>query len=459
MAIEIDKNKKNYQIKNGYVISLTIGDYEYESDITAIRIVNSLSSSYPIYIIKLNLRPAEIIKNKVFGQDIIKLSIKHIDFDNKEKDNPYNVLLLFLSGDFDIPQSNKLLTNSNSLQDLAPYTMHCVPYIAFQFMTYTCNFIFRDSTIPDIFSYIYNKSANYIENDLLNILYDYNSPYINTKRIEQLILPPTILKNHFDYLLEEFGLFSNWGCIFASVAEDKPNKININAMDIGYQYESGENIFNLKQIAIDTEDSDVDSYGYDNFYITNPIHTKYVANTTIGNIGNNIRMIHKPIDKFIRIGNSELNSVYTSNDEILMNELNVLYGLPNFCSFDLSKKNEIFISETLSDRVKYNIDHICHYRDEKNEDTPQDLPWLQSGISKQIMNFSQLSCKLEKHIPIFKFTNIGKMVTFSSETAEYLPYNGKYILYSSDMLFKRSKVWEMTVDLKIIRPKWSMVNA
>ena len=454
--IKVGKDRQ-FQMNSGYIISLIIDDYDYESDITGIRIVTSLNSAYPVYIIKLNLRPIEVLQQKILGQNVLKLKIQHIDFDGStELDSAYSIDLLYLSGDFDIPPSPTLLNLSESLQDLAPYTMRCVPEAAFQFMTVTQNFIFRDSKPAEIFNYIYTNAIKKFKSDTkLNIVYDVFSPYKNEKPIPQVIFPPTTVKNHYDYLLNEFGLFYNWGCIFASIAEEEENKLNINALDIGYQYESGETLFYLRQIAIDTEDSKTESYGYENFYITHPIHTKYIANTTIGNTGNNIHYIHKPIDFFARIGNANLQSNYLSIDEILMSDLSDFNKLPDFCYMN---NGNIFLSNAFSTRERYEINHICHYKNNKNEGEFQDEAWLQSTVSKQIMNFSQLSCKLEKHIPIFKFSDIGKMVHFESETAEYKPFNGKYILFSSDMVFKRSKVWEMTVDVNLIRPKWSMAQ-
>jgi len=452
MAIPVG-TEKQYQIKDGYIISVVIGEYDYEADVTSIRIVTSLNSSYPVYVIRLNLRPIEILQHKILGQEVIKLSIKHIDISgNSELDQPYEIDLMYLSGSFDIPSSNQLLTNADSLQDLAPYTMRCVPEAAFLFMTTTMNFIFRESKIPNIFSFISNKGIDKIKNKTntkISVFFDALSPYINKRPVPQIILPPTIIKNQFDYLLEEFGMFSTWGCIFASIAEDTSNKIYINALDIGYQFESGENLFNLRQLAIDTEDSKTDTYGYDNFYITTPITTKYIANTTIGNIGNNIKYIHKPIDRFSRFTvDSQV------EDEILMNEL-AFDSLPDFMYF-LDDINEPYLTTALENRIRYDTSHIAHYKDEKDKSMFQDKYWLESNINKKVMNFSQLNCKLEKHIPIFKFTDIGKMVTFKSETLEYKPYNGKYILFSSDMSFRRSKTWEMTVDINLIRPKWSM---
>jgi len=449
MAIPVGSKKDNlYQIKNEFIISMVIGEFEYEPDITNIQIATSLNSAYPVYIIKLNLRPIEVLQHKIFGQNRIVLSIKHIDYNNQPLEETYTVNLLYLSGDFDIPNSNQLLSNPESLQDLAPYTMRCVPETAFEFMTQNVNFIFRDSTICNIYSYIGNYCRKNMINTNFSIEFDALSPYINKKPVPQIILPPTIVKNQFDYLLNEFGMFLTWGCIFASVSESKPNHIVINALDIGYQYEQGDVIFNLKQLANDVKSnkSRIETYGYDNFYIYTPINTKYIANTTVGNIGNDIQYIHKPIDKFARI----------NDDEVLMNDLSSISSkVPEFMNM---LEHQPFLSPILENRKRYVTNHICHYKNEKDSEKPQDEPWLISSINRSIMNFSQLSCRLEKQIPIFRFTNIGKMVTFKSETAEYKPYNGKYILFSSVMNFNRSSVWEMTVDIKIIRPAWSMAK-
>jgi len=447
MAIPIS-SKKTYQISTGYIISMIIGEYEYEPDITNIQIITSLNSAYPIYIIQLNLRPIEVLQHKIFGQNSIFLKIIHADHNKSQMDEEYNVKLLYLSGDFDIPNSNQLLSNMDSLQDLVPYTMRCIPETAFEFMTQNVNFIFRNSTIKNIYYYISNYCKSRMINTNLSIEYDHSSPYINNKPIPQIILPPTIIKNHFDYLLNEFGLYYTWGAIFASISEYKTGDIIINALDIGYQYEKGTAIFTIKQLANDVKTDDIsriETYGYDNFYIYTPINTKYIANTTIGNIGNDIQYIHKPVDKFVRL-----------DDEILMNDLSsISASVPEFMNM---LDHQPFISPVLENRKKYVIDHICHYKNQTDPDEYQDRAWLISNINKNIMNFSQLECKLEKHLPIFRFTDIGKMVLFESETSEYKPYNGKYILFSSVMNFNRSKTWEMTVNVKLIRPTWSLAK-
>ena len=131
MGVPIGEEKK-LQVGKGFSIKMIIGEYDYEPDLQSIRIISSFSSAYPIFVFSMSIKPIEMIRNDLLGGDIIELSIEWTDFDNSVFHDPFNVDLLYLSGDYDIPTSNQLLDKEESLQDQKSFTIKAIPLQAYK---------------------------------------------------------------------------------------------------------------------------------------------------------------------------------------------------------------------------------------------------------------------------------------------------------------------------------------
>ena len=444
MAIPVGE-EKTLQVKDGFVIKIIIDESDYEPDCTSLRIISSFNSAYPIFLIKLNLKPYEVITNKILGQDTIHLIIDFLDPNGASQFESFAVDLLYLSGEFDYPISNQLLSSESAIQDQCPFTVRAVPVDAYKVMTSTINKIYVNTSPIMMFQHLLNKafddSGVDMEKNILQIDAGIGADF-NDTIIDQVIFPPTILKNHFDYLLNEFGLYKGFGVIYSSISEND-NKIIYKAMNLNHRLISNivPSVFKIIQLANDMDNDEIinnfEAGEYQNYYTYNTVHTNYIANTVFSNIGDVVFYVHKPIDILYRIDNV-MPEEYADDSQGML--------LPS---------TEPYINEDgLRLRKKYIPNHICHTKNETDSNSVQDEYWVSNQLGKSIFNLAQLSTTLERNLPLHVFTNIGEPVIFESNTSEYGPLNGKYILFSTDITFIRKSSWQTVADIQLVRPNW-----
>jgi hypothetical protein len=54
-------------------------------------------------------------------------------------------------------------------------------------------------------------------------------------------------------------------------------------------------------------------------------------------------------------------------------------------------------------------------------------------------------------LPVLNLIDVGECVKFKPKTIEYVDFEGKYILWSSSIIFKRPSGWETTAKINLIR--------
>jgi len=457
MAIKKEA-EKFLQGNTGFTIDLIIGEYSYESDLRDMRIVSVFKSAYPMFVFNLNIKPIEMIQHNLLGGNLINLVIHLKNPEGIEMTDPFSVDLLYLSGEYDIPISNTLIgaDNEQALQDQRAFTIKAVPEAAYRVMTWNINRIYRNKSpyfaAFDMTSDIIKKIET--ANTTVNLKMD--SKGINDTSVDQLILPPTVFKNHCDYLLNEFGIYDGFGILFSSVGltndYDGSYTIDCKFKNITERWLNADTIFKIIHLANDEKDTDkitnnFESGKFNDYYIYTDINTNYVANSTFSKIGIDNYYIHKPIDKFYRIDNITLDD-YISN------------------IYDGAMDIEPHLADSISNRKRYMANHISYNRDVDNfpqkqvmdgwTDPIQDEYWLSSSLNKYTFNMSRIRLTIEREFPLHVFTNIGDPILFESRTNEYEKLNGKYILFSSDIKFKRDQGgWKTIADLTITRPTWS----
>jgi len=461
MAIPIDGGKKLLQIDTGFTIEVIIGENDYESDVQSMQIVSSFNGSYPIFMFKMNIKPIEMIQNKILGHEIIQLSIHLKEENGVDKVDVFSVDLLFLSGDYDIPISNQLLGSgkTDSLHDQRPYTIKAIPEHAYRMMTFNINRIYKNQHIQQIMIDLLLFAKDEIDKEGIDtsfqLKYDYRGA--NTINIDQIILPPTVLKNHCDYLLNEFGLYDGFGIFYASIGIPDENLgdkvINYNLMNITDRLLHDKATFNIIHLANDDADNakyinNFDEGNFKDYFIYSDISTKYMANTAFSALGVDNHYIQKPVDKFHRIDNVNMENYISKN----------IY---------FNSESDPYISESIRKRNIYISDHICHNKDIDNHPQKelsgemgaiQDEYWLSAKLNKSTFNMSQISVNVERLFPLHLFMNIGQPVKFESKTSDYDDINGKYILFSSNIILRRDNAgWKSTAKLRLVRPTWGKI--
>ena len=441
MALDIaNADKLKNKVDDGYIINIIIDEMDYESDAKEIKIISSFNGAYPIFFITLNLKPQEVINHKILGGNTVKLEMNFKSKDGSYIYEPYKVDLIYLSGEFVYPLSNQILTNEESLQDQVLFVMKAVPADAYTVMTYTSNKIYYNTTPIDMLKLLIHQTIKESAVDSSKNIMTFDDFNINTNKPDQILFPPTILKNHIDYLLNEFAIYDQYGVIYATL--DKNGNTNYNIMNIGYRLDNTDPAFKITQLANDIKKDELDEivnnieYGnlYD-YYTYNGIPTNYIGNSNISTTAYYITYINKPVDKFVRI----------DDDEIFIND---------YMSKKYSWAEDPHIHDSVKERHRYITNHICYNRNQVNTDMLQDENWVGATANKSMMNLSQIRIVLERDLPLHLFTNIGQPIEFYSMTNEYEPLNGKYIFFSSEVTLKKASNWNVVADLKLIRPKW-----
>ena len=83
--------------------------------------------------------------------------------------------------------------------------------------------------------------------------------------------------------------------------------------------------------------------------------------------------------------------------------------------------------------------------DEKNETI------FNSRISRRVADLSTLTIDLERNLPVLNLIQVGECVKFKPLTTEYADLEGKYILWSTDIWFRRENNWQTTAQVKLMR--------
>jgi len=453
----IKNEMSNLQVDHGFRVKILIDDdngisWNYEPDCDELRIISSFNNAYPIFIFKFNLKPIEVINNKILGQKLIRIEIDFLEFDSTPKFDMFSTDLLYLSGEFDYPISNQLISNESSLTDQCTFIVRAVPSDAYAMMTYTHNAIYTNTSPFEIAMHLFHVAKNKINykgtNEFFADSVASNGTGGNMIPVEQIILLPTIIKNHFDYLLKEFGLFDKFGAVYSSIAKNDTTSHRI--MNLGYRLNVAPHIFKIIQIANDMENTEiVDNLAErpNDYYTYSGIHTNYIGNTTIVNTGYEVEYIHKPVDKFATYG--------SENDNVI--------SIPHF-SDNIPDIEPYIESDVIMNRKRYITDHICHNRFDNKKTVDQygdyyhDYSWMASKVNKALFNLSQLSTSVEGNLPLHVFTSIGNPVLFESMTNEYNHMNGRYMLFSTNISLLRSSSWTCKADIQLIRPNWGTIQ-
>ena len=72
-------------------------------------------------------------------------------------------------------------------------------------------------------------------------------------------------------------------------------------------------------------------------------------------------------------------------------------------------------------------------------------------MSRRLADLSTLTIDLERNLPVLSLIEVGECVKFKPKTIEYADLEGKYILWSTDIWFRRDNNWQTTAQVKLIR--------
>jgi len=162
------------------------------------------------------------------------------------------------------------------------------------------------------------------------------------------------------------------------------------------------------------------------FYTYDAIETDYSGNAKFAKLGTTLKHLIRPKNKLTKTITQELKDVAKDYSLIYSSQ-----GLPPQLNIDSS-----------ADRVRY-----------YNEDTGFDENEIifNSRYARTVGDLSSISINIERNLPVLNLIDVGECVKFKPMTIEYQDFEGKYILWSSEVSFERKKDWETTAVVNLIR--------
>lgn len=412
--------EKQFNPANSYNFSLTIKDTDYSQDLYGVDIVTTAAGAYQIIMLEVHIAPKDMILNKVFGQDPIKLIVRGTGNDNIVKEE-IEYELMFIKSDYKIPITESFLGNEKigAQPDKTPVSILTIVRPSYRIMYSLVNkvygFDFKAKTIKEVL----NDLVSDLPRDL-NAELDLNENGLNATKISQLVLPPNTFYNSIKYLDRVFGLFYGPAFIYC-----KGSKVIVQNLTSSIKKPE---IFTVFHLAFGREKDDTverieNVQDGSQYYTWENVSILEDSNSKWNKLGNTIKHVIKP-------GN-ELYSII----EYDLDEFTKKYGVVD--------KTNITYPDSAVDRTKYYTRHGGY------GDTDH---FAVSMLSKQIFDLAKIKLTLQRSLRILPLMEIGKSVMFKSKTQEYVDITGKYILYASNISFKRSSSgWQCDTDIELVR--------
>ena len=393
-----------------YNIELKIKDKDYSTQLEYIRIVSCLAIGYQVLEIVLGLNANDPILNKIYGQDLIKLTIKMHNLGEKTPIETVDMELMILETDSSMPV--KISMSDGKQYERSPFTILAIPRKPYEAMWSKVNKKFNGKTPMEIVEAIVPEVAK------CTLVADKEDK--NTSKIDTVMISPSTLYQAIYYLDHSFGLYNGAGAYFCQY----DNKFYV--MNLSKKMTKNE-IFTIHHLATDSKEvSDIlkkASKGKD-FYTYTPLSCNYSANSAIGAISKIANMITKPSNKLSK----------TKKYDLITDVIKK--------SGATDKNNKIYYDSILDNRITY-VNSDAGYGDGELST---------SGFTRQILNLVSMKLTIGKNLPIINLLKVGEVVKVNTLTEAYVNSSGKYLLKSSDIVFQKvTGGWLSNCNLELIR--------
>ena len=407
-----------------YDIQVKIKNLDYTNDTINVNIASSLSTSYQVVTLTFSLDPNDVIVEDLFGGAPIKLGITL----HREQTYPgprIDIDLLYISSDFQLTEKDE--SSKQTQKDRTILTVVTVARDAYVIMNSFVNRVFIGTNLANIISRLGSDVG-------ANVNYDTDGQ--NTVSIDQVCIPPTtfyrIIKEYsrndidmFDgYLDQRFGLFNGTPGVFCQF--DK----TVNIMNLTRRLKKAQT-FTIYELAGMRNKKETDRIMEEcldgkSFYTYDTIQTDYSGNAKFAVLATDIRHLVSP--------NNTLTATISQNLEDVARSYSVLYQ---------SKSNSpnLYIDPAIN-RTKY-------YNQDTGYNLHQEL--FNSRMGRLISDMSTVSINIERNLPVLSLMQVGECVKFKPKTVEYTDFEGKYILWSSEINFVRPSDWETTATINLVR--------
>jgi len=403
-----------------YDFELRIEEHDLTNDIAQINIITSIQIPYITVMLSLFLDTNDIILKKIYGQNPIKLIIRHYGETKTVPDEQIELDLMYVSAEYEF-QMKTQIASEITMKNRSPVQITTVCQEPFRIMNTYVNGVYIGKTVREIIGDLLNR---------VNATVVYDTSQDNREVIDQVLIPPITLYQALKYLNRTFGLFNGLATFYCF--QDKPksvlfiknitSKMMSSVVAIIYQLSaSGEN---LK----DMDTADLADLGSAQIYYTfQQIESQYKGNTAFTILGPKMIHIVKPRNK--------LYQRIDINTEEFAKRYGLIYG----------GKTIYYDTATIepSSRVAFFKDHIGY------EDTQTHI---NANWSEAISNLSSLVVTIERNIFIMPLMKVGEAVRFISKIDNMKDLQGQYILASADIGFARSdREYAASAKLHLIR--------
>ena len=182
-----------------YEFEVKVGKRDLTPDLYKVTIVTGIDFPYQTFQLELFLDPTDVILEKIYGQQEIRLTATLFGTGPSIPDDVIEFKLMYLTGELDLGISNTMQTSTDKTR--VPISFTAVPRDAFKIMTNYVNDVYENASLGYVVEDIVGKSGGIVKQDLTGR---------NLEPLDQIIVPPTTLYQALKHLNRTFGVFDGW---------------------------------------------------------------------------------------------------------------------------------------------------------------------------------------------------------------------------------------------------------
>lgn len=409
-----ENTMKTYRV--GLNIECMIDDVDVGASITSITITRTLSIPFSHFKISLLVNPEllRFIRDIFSIEPTIKLTLR-----NSIEDNPNNqthdikTYKLLIITDISIISQILQDIQINSSLDAQSITLDALPYDAVKIASETVNKIYTNKRLEDIIHDNFNKVS--IE-----------TPFKNTDKIEQLVIPP-MNKSKMIYYLDYYFGYTNSGTVYWFNDDDESRKENDLIMFSPKELSD----YKLELLGVvhgnANEQVDVDLKSGDGKIKIHPVDAKLLFDDT------RLRdsLLHSFRYVFVKHPEEQLYQLYQSNIEKLINKDTLV-----------DKK----FKRTLPKDFHNNYNFYSTHSGLKTSNIPYDNWFCNTAdlfnISTTLHGFVDTSLLIP-----------GKLINWKPKDINYLKYQGKFMMTTIIVTYRGHQyaTWGQTTEIVMAR--------
>jgi hypothetical protein len=402
-------NKTYWSPSRTYEFELKVGSFDLSNDLISLNIITSVDLPYQTFLLTFFVDPKDFITEEIFGQKPIKLVVKLLATDQFPQE-AINFELMYLHSDMEL--QTQMQNPAEYQKDRTQVTISAVSRTAYITMNTIVNSIHAGTFVETAITSMVSSSG-------ASLKYDQNGK--NTEVIDQILVPPSTLYQTLRYINRTWGIYDGAPAIYCSY----DNIVHIKNMTNKMRQAQ---TFTIYQMGTDSDNTELISKCNDgkHFYTIYPLSTKYEGNSVFALLAPTQIYVVKPRDRLFE------------NIQINLEDFSKTKGL-------IDKNKTIFFDKQAlkSDtRVSIHKDHTGYETDQS---------FINANMSQKIMNVTELNATIERSIKILNLMNVGEPVLVTSKTNEQDRLAGKYILRTSEIRFNKSKDWESSAVMNLIR--------